>query len=60
MAKTYHYRYWLRNLRTDEERVVSAYSLREALARLGWDRKVAQVCKQYRCKGKPSELILLP
>ena len=56
--KEYYYRYWLRNIRTDEEIYLDAYSLKEALNKLQWERKLVEVCQIYRRKGKPSELVL--
>lgn len=53
-----HTRYWLRNLKTDEEFVVAAFSLKEAIKRLGWERSFTQVCGTKRKEGEPSKLIL--
>lgn len=50
-------RYWVMNIRTLEEKVVSAHSLKEAAHRLNWEGNLIKICKVWY--NKPySELIL--
>lgn len=58
MRKQHYYRYWLRNIKTDEEVYLDAHSLKEALSRLHWERAITKVCQIYQRTGKPSELVL--
>jgi hypothetical protein len=51
-------RYWVRNLRTDEELVLDADNLKEISQRLDWDRKIIQICKVWYRIGPKSPLIM--
>ncbi len=50
-------KYWVQNIRTNEEKVLSAQNLKEVSTRLGWERKLIKICKVWRNKPK-SELVL--